>query len=163
MSFQHDERGAAGVRSLVPVQDRRDALRMPSGVPVFRASHWTRAPRERDGEGRSAVVILPGVDRTAVRLDDALRDREPDAEPVRLRRHEWREERRHDGRRQSRPGIRHRNNDVGGSVLAADRDVAFPLRRVGQRIHRIPDAAHWVQNEAAEEVNRVVVEFLSRR
>ena len=31
------------------------------------------------------------------------------------------------------------------------------------RIHRIPDAAHWVQNEAAEEVNRVVVEFLSRR
>jgi pimeloyl-ACP methyl ester carboxylesterase len=29
------------------------------------------------------------------------------------------------------------------------------------RIHRIPDAAHWVQNEAAEEVNRAVVEFLS--
>lgn len=28
------------------------------------------------------------------------------------------------------------------------------------RIHRIPDASHWVQNEAPDEVNRVLVDFL---
>jgi pimeloyl-ACP methyl ester carboxylesterase len=28
------------------------------------------------------------------------------------------------------------------------------------RVHRIPDASHWVQNEAPEEVNRVLVDFL---
>jgi pimeloyl-ACP methyl ester carboxylesterase len=29
-------------------------------------------------------------------------------------------------------------------------------------IHRIPDAGHWVQNEAPDEVNRATIEFLSR-
>ena len=28
------------------------------------------------------------------------------------------------------------------------------------RVHRIPNAAHWVQNEAADEVNRVLLDFL---
>ena len=28
------------------------------------------------------------------------------------------------------------------------------------RIHRIPEARHWVQNEAPEEVNRVLIGFL---
>jgi pimeloyl-ACP methyl ester carboxylesterase len=28
------------------------------------------------------------------------------------------------------------------------------------RVHRIPDASHWVQNEAPDEVNRVLTEFL---
>jgi epoxide hydrolase 4 len=31
------------------------------------------------------------------------------------------------------------------------------------RIHRIADASHWVQNEAPDEVNRVLIEFLSAR
>jgi len=30
------------------------------------------------------------------------------------------------------------------------------------RIHYIPNCGHWVQNEAAEEVNRVMLEFLKR-
>jgi pimeloyl-ACP methyl ester carboxylesterase len=31
----------------------------------------------------------------------------------------------------------------------------------GVQIHRIPDAGHWVQNEAPDEVNRVLTEFLT--
>lgn len=30
------------------------------------------------------------------------------------------------------------------------------------RIHRIPNAGHWIQNEAPDEVNRVLVEFLTQ-
>jgi pimeloyl-ACP methyl ester carboxylesterase len=30
------------------------------------------------------------------------------------------------------------------------------------RVHRLPDVGHWVQNEAPEEVNQVLVEFLRR-
>jgi len=30
------------------------------------------------------------------------------------------------------------------------------------RVHHIPSAGHWVQNEAPAEVNRVLVDFLSR-
>ena len=41
-------------------------------------------------------------------------------------------------------------------------DLLEGLDRVAPRIriHRIPDAGHWVQNEAPEEVNRVLTEFL---
>ncbi len=31
------------------------------------------------------------------------------------------------------------------------------------RVHRVPRASHWVQNEAPDEVNRVMIEFLSSR
>jgi pimeloyl-ACP methyl ester carboxylesterase len=36
------------------------------------------------------------------------------------------------------------------------------LERVAPRVrvHRLPDASHWVQNEAPDEVNRVLIEFL---
>jgi epoxide hydrolase 4 len=53
-------------------------------------------------------------------------------------------------------------------VIWGDRDPALStlllngLERVVPRlsIHRIPDAGHWVQNEAPDEVNRVLVDFL---
>jgi pimeloyl-ACP methyl ester carboxylesterase len=43
-------------------------------------------------------------------------------------------------------------------------DLLDGLERVAPdlRIHRIPDAGHWVQNEAPEEVNRVLIDFLSK-
>jgi pimeloyl-ACP methyl ester carboxylesterase len=36
------------------------------------------------------------------------------------------------------------------------------LERVAPRVrvHRIPYASHWVQNEAPDEVNRVLIDFL---
>ena len=54
-------------------------------------------------------------------------------------------------------------------VIWGERDRALGvelldgLERVARRltIHRIPHASHWVQTEAAEEVNRVLIDFLS--
>jgi pimeloyl-ACP methyl ester carboxylesterase len=56
-------------------------------------------------------------------------------------------------------------------VIWGDRDPALGtevldgIERVapGSRVHHIASAGHWVQNEAPAEVNRVLVEFLSRR
>jgi epoxide hydrolase 4 len=56
-------------------------------------------------------------------------------------------------------------------VIWGDRDPALGVELLEDlhtvapraRVHHIPDAGHWVQNEAPEEVNRVMVEFLSRR
>ena len=56
-------------------------------------------------------------------------------------------------------------------VIWGDRDPALcitlldGLEEVAPRlqIHRIHDAGHWVQNEAPDEVNRVLVAFLTRR
>jgi pimeloyl-ACP methyl ester carboxylesterase len=31
------------------------------------------------------------------------------------------------------------------------------------RVHRVPDCGHWVQSEAASEVNGLMVDFLARR
>jgi pimeloyl-ACP methyl ester carboxylesterase len=28
--------------------------------------------------------------------------------------------------------------------------------------HHLPDASHWVQNDAPDEVNRLLIDFLSR-
>lgn len=55
-------------------------------------------------------------------------------------------------------------------VLWGERDLALDLRllegleRVAPRVrvHRIPSSGHWVQNEAPEEVNRVLLAFLER-
>jgi pimeloyl-ACP methyl ester carboxylesterase len=54
-------------------------------------------------------------------------------------------------------------------VIWGERDTALGLElldgldRVAPdlRIHRIPRASHWVQNEAPDEVNRVMIEFLT--
>jgi pimeloyl-ACP methyl ester carboxylesterase len=52
---------------------------------------------------------------------------------------------------------------------ARDRSLGIELldglERVAPRVrvHRIADASHWVQNESPDEVNRVLVEFLSAR
>ncbi len=56
-------------------------------------------------------------------------------------------------------------------VLWGDRDAALGtalldgLTEVAPkvRIHRFPDAGHWVQNEAADEVNRRLIDFLTSR
>ena len=53
-------------------------------------------------------------------------------------------------------------------VIWGERDPALGvellegLERVAPRVrvHRIPDASHWVQNEAPGEVNRVLIDFL---
>jgi epoxide hydrolase 4 len=53
-------------------------------------------------------------------------------------------------------------------VIWGDQDPALGpellegLERVAPhvRVHRIADASHWVQNEASEEVNRVLTDFL---
>ena len=53
-------------------------------------------------------------------------------------------------------------------VIWGERDRALGLelldglQRVAPRacVYRIPDAGHWVQNEAPDEVNRVLVDFL---
>lgn len=53
-------------------------------------------------------------------------------------------------------------------VIWGERDPALATRLLGGldriaprlRVHRIPDAGHWVQNEAPEEVNRVLLDFL---
>jgi pimeloyl-ACP methyl ester carboxylesterase len=55
-------------------------------------------------------------------------------------------------------------------IIWGERDPALGLEllqgleRVAPRarVHRLPDVSHWVQNEAPDEVNRVLVEFLSR-
>ena len=44
-----------------------------------------------------------------------------------------------------------------GTALLDDLEALVP----GVRIHRIPDASHWVQNEAPGEVNRVLIDFLT--
>jgi pimeloyl-ACP methyl ester carboxylesterase len=54
-------------------------------------------------------------------------------------------------------------------VIWGERDRALSTRLLDGletvapkvRVHRIPDAGHWVQNEASEEVNGVLTEFLS--
>ena len=54
-------------------------------------------------------------------------------------------------------------------VIWGEKDPALGIglldgldRKVARlRVHRIPDAGHWVQNEAPEEVNRVLTEFLA--
>lgn len=54
-------------------------------------------------------------------------------------------------------------------VIWSERDPALGtelLERLDEfapylRIHRIPDVAHWVQNEAPDEVNRVLLRFLA--
>jgi pimeloyl-ACP methyl ester carboxylesterase len=54
-------------------------------------------------------------------------------------------------------------------VIWGERDTALGVEllegvdRVAPRvrIHRIARASHWVQNEAPDEVNRVMIEFLS--
>ena len=54
-------------------------------------------------------------------------------------------------------------------VIWGDRDPALgtelldDLQRVAPRarVHHIPDAGHWVQNEAPDEVNRLMVEFFT--
>ncbi len=54
-------------------------------------------------------------------------------------------------------------------VIWGDRDPALGTEVLDgierfaprSRVHHIPDAGHWVQNEAPAEVNRVLVEFLS--
>jgi pimeloyl-ACP methyl ester carboxylesterase len=56
-------------------------------------------------------------------------------------------------------------------VIWGERDPALGvelldgLERVAPlvRVHRIPDASHWVQNEVPDEVNRVLIDFLSGR
>ena len=56
-------------------------------------------------------------------------------------------------------------------VIWGERDTSLgielldDLKRVAPRVrvHRITDASHWVQNEAPDEVNRVLIEFLSAR
>jgi epoxide hydrolase 4 len=56
-------------------------------------------------------------------------------------------------------------------VIWGERDTSLgielldDLKRVAPRVrvHRITNASHWVQNEAPDEVNRVLIEFLSAR
>jgi pimeloyl-ACP methyl ester carboxylesterase len=56
-------------------------------------------------------------------------------------------------------------------VIWGERDPALGIELLdglealvpGVQIHRIPDASHWVQNEAPGEVNRALVDFLSDR
>ena len=53
-------------------------------------------------------------------------------------------------------------------VIWGDRDPTLGIELLDDlhtvaphaRVHHIPDAGHWVQNEAPEEVNRLIVEFL---
>ncbi|HUF66932.1 MAG TPA: alpha/beta fold hydrolase [Gemmatimonadaceae bacterium] len=61
--------------------------------------------------------------------------------------------------------------DAEALVIWGDRDAALSpgllngIERYAPRaqVHRIPYASHWVQNEAAAEVNTVLLEFLQRR
>jgi pimeloyl-ACP methyl ester carboxylesterase len=54
-------------------------------------------------------------------------------------------------------------------VIWGERDPALGVELLdglerlvpGVQIHRIPDASHWVQNEAPGEVNRALIDFLS--
>ena len=56
-------------------------------------------------------------------------------------------------------------------IIWGERDPALGvelldgLERVAPlvHVHRIPNASHWVQNEVPDEVNRVLIEFLSAR
>jgi pimeloyl-ACP methyl ester carboxylesterase len=56
-------------------------------------------------------------------------------------------------------------------VIWGERDPALGIELLdglealvpGVQIHRIPDASHWVQNEAPGEVNRALIDFLSNR
>jgi epoxide hydrolase 4 len=56
-------------------------------------------------------------------------------------------------------------------VIWGEKDTALDvvqldgLERVAPRlrVHRLPDVGHWVQSEAPETVNRLLVEFLGRR
>ncbi len=66
---------------------------------------------------------------------------------------------------------RHARTEAETLVIWGDRDQALTSRllegieRYAPRlqIHRIPYASHWVQSEAAREVNEVLVEFLRKR
>lgn len=66
---------------------------------------------------------------------------------------------------------RHARTEAETLVIWGDRDQALTTRLLEGieryaprlRIHRIPYASHWVQSEAAREVNEVLVEFLRKR
>ena len=71
-----------------------------------------------------------------------------------------------------RTGVDPRIADHGGNTRHLGRpdpalgtEVLDGIERVapGSRVHHIASAGHWVQNEAPAEVNRELVEFLSRR
>ena len=70
-------------------------------------SVWGVIAAQRDRECRAPFGIVAGIDRAAVRVDDRPRDREADPEAVRFRRHEWREQRAVDLRRQTRSRVAH--------------------------------------------------------
>ena len=77
--------------------------------------------------------IVAGVDGAAMRVDDRPRNREADPEPVRLRRDERGEQGPVDMRRQARPGIAHREFDIGVSeprVVIVRRRRAFGVSAI---------------------------------
>ena len=77
-----------------------------------------------------------------MRVDDRPRNREPYAEPVRLRRDEGSEQGAVDMRRQARSGIAHRELDIGGPDCGRDREAPPGLRGLGHRVDRIHHQVH---------------------
>ena len=77
-----------------------------------------------------------------MRVDDPPCDRQADPEAVRFRRHEWREQRAVDLRRQTGSGVAHRDFDVGGTDVAAYREVTAGRRHLGHRVHGVDHEVH---------------------
>jgi epoxide hydrolase 4 len=114
----------------------RDLFRRRPALPAF---------SEADIEAYVAALARPGALTAALRL---YRDN-TDAEAVRLSR----------SATTTAPTLviwGMRDSTLGPELLHGLERVA-PL----VRIHRIATASHWVQNEAPEEVNRVLIDFLA--
>src|SRR6266508_1515086 len=75
------------------------------------------AEGKRNPEAGAAAGLAHSLDRAAVGLDDAPDDREPEPEPLGLRRHVWLEHLRKQFRGDAAPGIRHGDgqHSAGGS------------------------------------------------